>query len=212
MNETVTQTIGGILVVKTKSDSSLKTTRYIDGAQGLILDVLEEYQDKTILTKYKSNGLQPQCIEISTKNKKTTYQGDGKTLIFVQETGPNLIKTTHFQTDGKTIEKIKMQEIEGVTKTFYYQEDGITPLKLVEMDIEGMTKTTVYDQEGKNIISIQEDLADGSILKTFYRTNGIIEKTHQSHIKGLLKNDIKEIIYDSTGKKKLSEKIISTQS
>ena len=45
MNETVAQTIDGILVVKTKSDSSLKTTRYIDGSQGLILDVLEEISE-----------------------------------------------------------------------------------------------------------------------------------------------------------------------
>ena len=79
------------------------------------------------------------------------------------------------------------------------------------MNTEGMTKTTIYDTEGKNITSIQEDLSDGSILKTFYRINGSIEKTHQSHIKGLPKSDIKEIIYDSMGKKKISEKIISTQ-
>ena len=209
MNETVAQTINGILVVKTKTDSYSKTTRYIDSSQGLILDILEEYQDKTIFTKYKSNGLEPQQIEVSTKNKKTTYQGDGKTPIFIQETDLNSINTTYFRADGKTIEKIKTQETAGLTKTFYYQDDGFTPLKLVEMDTDGMTKTTVYDLSGNHISSIQEDLSDGSILKTYYRPNGSIEKTHLSLIKGLLKSDIKETIYDPSGKKKISEIIIS---
>ena len=212
MNETVAQTIDGFLVVKTKSDSCLKTTRYIDSSRGLILDILEEFEDKKVFTQYKTNGLQPKTIEVTTKNKVILYQEDGKTPISIKVTNDDSsVKTTSFRLDGKTIEKIKTQDEDGLTKICYFQIDGITPLKLVEMNTEGMTKTTVYDTEGKNITSIQEDLSDGSILKTFYRTNGSIEKTHQSHIKGLPKSDIKEIIYDSMGKKKISEKIISTQ-
>ncbi len=204
MNETTAQMINGILVVKTKTSDATKTIRYIDSSRGLILDTLEEYDDKTILTKYKSNGLQPKTVEVTTFNKKMLYQGDGKTLISIHEKNEETIISTHFCPDGKTVEKVKTQYPIDITETFYFQPDGRTLLKRIDTDALGMTKTSIYDEKGKSIISTQEDMADGSILKTFFRADGTIEKKCQSHIKGLAKGTIRQTLFDATGQKKLA--------
>jgi len=210
MNETTSQFINGILVVTTKTPTSIKTIRYIDGTRGLILDILEEFEDKKIFTQYKTNGLQPKTIEVTTKNKVILYQGDGKTPISIKEINEDSsIKTTSFRSDGKTIEKIKSESPQGNVQTIYYHSNGQTQLKSVEIDAEGMTKTIFYDPSGQLIQSIQEDMADGSVLKTFFRPDMSIEKTWESHIKGLLKNQIRETLFDKTGKKKISTKDFS---
>lgn len=210
MNGTTSQIINGILVVTTKTETSTKTIRYIDGTRGLILDVLEEFKDRSIFTKYKTNGLQPKTIEITTKNKVTLYQGDGKTPISIKEINEDSsIKTTSFRLDGKTIEKIKSESPQGISQTIYYHTNGQTQLKSVEVDADGMTKTIFYDPSGQLVQSIQEDMADGSVLKTFFRPDMSVEKTWESHIKGLLKNQIRETLFDKTGKKKISTKDFS---
>lgn len=204
MSETVTKTADGIIIIKTKTpDGAQKTTRYFDSSRQMILDTLEEFADKKILTKYKTDGYRIAAIEIQTETKTISYCSDGKTISSIKETLPDgSIQTTHFQGDGKTIDRIKHENITGSIFTTKYQADGITPALLIESDMDGLTRTTIYQSDGTSLQSLSEDLADGTTQKTIYQADGkTISVLELRHIKGIPANKIRRLVYDSSGKK-----------
>lgn len=204
MNETVTKSKDGIITIKMKTtEGSQKTTRYFDSSRQMILDTTEEFSDKTIITKYKTDGYRLASIEVHLQDKILIYQADGKTVSSQKETlQDGSIQTTHYQADGKTIDRIKHENISGTTFTSRYQQDGITLAVLIESDSDGLTKTTQYQKDGMTPISISEDLADGTIQKTLFQADGkTISALELSHIKGFPANKIRRLTYDSTGQK-----------
>ncbi len=201
MTHTITETKDGILSICTRTETGSKTTRYIDSSRGLILDTMEVTPDARIFTKYKSDGIHIDEVEISTLNAKTIYFEDKKTPKVNQEILPDKTKkTVHYRRDT-SINKVTVEMPEGTFQTTYFNADGKKPVKFIETNTEGLSKTTIFNDVNGQIQNIQEDLADGSILKTFFRADGTIEKKWQMHLKGLKSNTIRQTLFDKSGKK-----------
>lgn len=202
MNETVTLTDDGILVLTTTGEDYKKVVRYFDSSRQMLLDVLEETGEKKILTKYQSDGFRVQCIEVTKKNQFIRYKPDGKTRLFQRDILPNgSVQSVTFQEDGQTFERVTIEDISGCVLTTKYQSDGQTPTMLIESDFDGLTKMTTYANDGIRVLSVQEDLADGTVQTTYFRENGTREKVILKHLKGLPQGTIREADFDEKGLK-----------
>ncbi len=206
MNKTIAQTRDGLLITtEILADGSQKTTRYFDSSRQMILDILEETPSKQILTRFQPDGHRISSIEIKTELNTSIYQGDRKTLISQKETlADGSIQTTHYQKNGKTVDRVCYEGISGICFSIHYQADGVTPNVLTKSGTDGLTQTIFYREDGTTPAVIEDDLADGSLQKTFFRDDGTKEKTIHLHLKGLPANTIRETCFDETGTKVIS--------
>lgn len=181
-----------------------RTTRYFDVQRQLKLTIIEKLKDKTIITKFNSDGYTVQSITIETAMSTKVYQKDGKTLIRDKELLPDGSENEHvYRQDGQTIERTTLYHASGNIYTTLYRPDGITPAQLIEQDVRGLSRISFYAANGQAVTKMIEDLSDGSTRTTLYKPDTHkIAQVETGPIKGAKeKNTYRIDFYDDTGSK-----------
>ena len=194
----------GTVSVSEEIQNGVRTVRYFDVQRQLKLNIIEKYNDRTIITKFNSDGYTVQSITVETAMGTKVYQKDGKTLIRDRELLPDGSENEHvYRQDGHTVERTTLYHASGNTYTTLYRPDGLTPTQLIEQDVRGFSRISFYAPNGQAVIKMIEDLSDGSTKTTFYKpdTHKIVS-VETGPLKGLKNKNVYRIeFYDETGSK-----------
>lgn len=211
MDKTIQLLPDGTLTVTEPIAEGIRTTRYFDSRRQMILTVVDKTEDKTIITKYETNGHLIHSVTVEEKNKVVVYQKDGKTLIKEKEILPDGSEHENlYQPDGKTLKRVTHYHVAGSVYTTVYEADGKTPAQIIEQDEMGLSKTIVYGSNGQQIVKKIEDLSDGAIRITVYKPHtDQIDYVQTGPLKGEAHpNTYQRDEYDETGKIIRMEKLV----
>lgn len=160
----------GTVTITEEMFNGERSTRFFDVQRQLKVNVIEKLKDKTIITKFNSDGYTVQSITIETAMGTKVYQKDAKTLIRDRELLPDGSENEHvYRQDGQTIERTTLYHVSGNIYTTLYRPDGITPSQLIEQDVRGLSRISFYTPNGQSVMKMIEDLSDGSSRTTLYQ-------------------------------------------